>query len=94
MTRRAQGEGSIFELPDGRYRASLDLGYDAATGKRVRKVWTGPTRAAVAGKLKAAVRLLDDGFALADDKLTVGAFFERWLTEAAGPTLKESALIQ
>lgn len=91
--RRDKGTGSIFELADGRYRASLELGYGPG-GKRLRKTWTCKTKAEARAKLKEASRLVDDGFSVPDGKVTLGQFLERWLTESVAPSVKESALIQ
>lgn len=91
--RRDKGTGSIFELPDGRYRATLELGYGPG-GKRLRKTWTCRTKAEARAKLKEATRLVDDGYSVPDGKLTVTAFLDRWLTDAVAPNVKESALIQ
>lgn len=92
MNRRAKGEGAIFEVANGRYRAVLDLGWQG--GKRVRKTWTCTTRREAAAKLRAALRLREDGFEVPDGKLTVSEFLERWLTEAVAPSLKPSATLQ
>jgi integrase len=88
---RARGDGGLFELGDGRWRAVVELGY--RDGKRQRRTWTCATRRAAAAKLKAATRLQEDGVAIPDQRLTVGAFLDRWLRESAQPTLKESAWI-
>lgn len=42
FTRRANGEGSVYQIKDGRYGAAISLGKDA-TGKRIRHVETGKT---------------------------------------------------
>lgn len=90
--RRTIGDGGLYQIADGRWRASLDLGYQ--NGKRVRKTWTCDTRAEAAAKLKAAVRLRDEGVAQPNDRLSVAAFLARWLRDAAEPTLKPSAFLQ
>lgn len=46
--RRAAGEGSIFQLPDSRWSADIDLGYE--TGKRKRKRVQTKTQAEVIKK--------------------------------------------
>ena len=53
MTRRGKREGSIYERSDGRWAASVDLGF--IDGRRVRKSFYGPTRAAVSSKLNTAL---------------------------------------
>lgn len=42
FTRRANGEGSVYQIKDGRYGAAISLGKDE-TGKRLRHVETGKT---------------------------------------------------
>ena len=46
-TRRGNNEGSIFQRKDGRWVATVTLGYDD-NGKRVRKTLYGKTRTDVA----------------------------------------------
>ena len=52
--RRQKGEGSITEYRKGHYRAFLDLGTDKNTGKRLRKTFTGSSKAEVIAKLNKA----------------------------------------
>ena len=42
FTRRANGEGSVYQIKDGRYGAAYSLGKDE-NGKRLRHVETGKT---------------------------------------------------
>jgi integrase len=49
--RRANGEGSVYELSDGRWRFSVRLGKDE-NGRPVRKDFTASTRAAVIRKVE------------------------------------------
>jgi hypothetical protein len=66
-------------LRDGRWRASIDLGY--VNGKR--KQLSGKTRKGVADKLKAALKEQEAGRNLATVTQTVAGFFHRWLTNVA-----------
>jgi integrase len=52
--RRGNGEGSIYQLPDGRWRGSVFLGY--RQGKPHRKYVTRRTRAQAAAEIR---RLLE-----------------------------------
>jgi integrase len=52
--KRGHGEGTIFERPDGRWVASVSLGY--VDGKRKRKTIYGKTRKEVAGELTKILR--------------------------------------
>ena len=48
--RRANGEGSIYQLPNGKWRGAVSVGYTVA-GKRVRKTVTARTKQLVAKRL-------------------------------------------
>lgn len=45
MSRRSQGDGSIFQLPDGSWRGIVDLGWHG--GRRRRKYVRGRTKSEV-----------------------------------------------
>jgi integrase len=75
--RRGQGEGTLSQRADGRWEAKVSLGY--AGGKRRRKTFYGPSRAAVAQQL-ARFRLdQEQGLREPASKLTVGGWFGHWL---------------
>jgi integrase len=86
--RRAQGDGSIYQAADGRWRASINLGWQ--NGKRRRKQLSGKTRAEVAAKLKQALKEQDGGRDLGLESITVGAFLRRWLDLVVVPNRKPS----
>lgn len=50
FTRRANGEGSVYQMKDGRYGAAISLG-KGADGKRLRHVETGRTEQEVIDKM-------------------------------------------
>jgi integrase len=56
------------------------LGHDA-NGRRLRKKVSGATRAEVVDKLRDPREKLGKGLPLPNDRLTVGAFLDRWLTD-------------
>lgn len=62
MGRRGHGEGSIYQLPDGKWTASLSFGY--IDGRRKRKVFSGRTRHEVAEKLTAAQHDVQQGLSV------------------------------
>lgn len=88
--KRGQGEGSIYQLPDGRWRAVLNLGYVWVDGKRTRKRKNveGRTRGEVAAKLVKLQRDQQQGLPVADDRLTVKAFLADWLARDVQPSVR------
>ncbi len=84
MTRRGAGEGSIFKDPqNGRWRALVDVGADAA-GRRQRKKVSGRTRAEVLLKMRELQRDAEDGLTSGGRQLTVAALAEEWLRHRSG----------
>jgi integrase len=78
-TRRGRHEGTIFQRKDGRWSGSLDLGWEQ--GRRKRKCFYGATRAEVREKLTRALgESQRGGLVDADERVTVGAYLDRWLT--------------
>src|ERR1700761_4362821 len=75
--RRGSGEDSIYRDGD-RWRGAVSLGYDE-NGNWLRKKGSGRTRAEVTEKLRKLRQQVDNGV-VPDDKLTVRAFLDRWLT--------------
>jgi integrase len=73
--RRSNGEGAIYQTKDGRWRAAVDLGWK--DGKRDRKYLSGPTKAAVARKVREALAQADAGVPLTRDGR--GPTVEEWL---------------
>jgi hypothetical protein len=83
--RRGHGEGAIYQRPDGRWTAAVELGWQG--GKRRRKYVYGRTRREVAQKLRTVQRAQQDGGVLADERTTV----ERYLIdrlEVVKPSLR------
>ena len=58
-SRRPQGEGSVYRLPDGRWRGVADLGWH--DGKRRRKYITRGTQAEVVRELRRLTAAADAG---------------------------------
>ena len=65
---------------DGRWEAKLVFGYE--NGRRRRKSLYGATRAEVARKRNAALRAQQQGLPGQNDRITVGAYLDQWLTAA------------
>lgn len=85
MRRREAGEGSIFkDSQNGRWRALLDVGEDAAGRRRRRKV-LGRTRAEVAAKLRELQPDFEDGVSSTGRQVTLAALSEEdWLRQRSG----------
>ncbi len=66
----------------------MDLGQRGARGRRARKYYYGGTRAEVARKLLRAQASQAQGVPLPGERLTVGAFLQRWLTDTAQPSVR------
>ena len=92
MPRRKRGsnEGSIFRLPDGRWRALINLGY--RIGKRWRKPIEAPTREEVQEKLIVALRDRQLGINIAPERQSLGQFLEVWLNQVAKQNVRASTL--
>lgn len=80
-TKRGNGEGTIYQR-SGSERWEAGFSYVDAEGRRRRRTLYGRSRREVAAKLREAVRRQEAGETVADTRDTVGAFLERWLTEA------------
>lgn len=83
MAKRRGNKGSIFQLPDGRWMATLSLGY--RNGKRWRKVYEAQTRQEVQRKLTDALGDEQRGLPIARQRQTLGRFLEFWLTDVEEP---------
>jgi integrase len=84
--RRSRGEGAVTQLPDGRWQARLDLGWQH--GKRVRKAFYGRTRREVLDRLLRARADLARGLRPPPDRLTVAQHLATWLETAVRPTAR------
>lgn len=83
MSKRANGEGSIFKLKNGRWRAELTLGFDPQTGKQLRRTKTAKTR----GEAKSLLKQLQDYYGAlpaGTGPQTLEAFTTDWLTTKSG----------
>lgn len=78
MGKRANGEGSIFKLPDGRWKVQVEIGRHPESGRRIRRTRTCRTRAdAVA--VKEQLLAASPAHVLSDAALTVGEFLNQWI---------------
>lgn len=90
MTRRANGEGSIYRRDDGRWAgAHYVLRPD---GGRERRTVYGSTRNEVAGKLSDLIAKTRAGVPLAVKNWTVEAYSRPWLVDVVTPRARPSTL--
>ena len=87
--KRGNGEGTVFQLPDGRWRAVVDLGY--VGGTRRRKAATRRTRREAVAWLSEALRARDAG-SLVSRTPTVAEWFTTYLDEVAPATVRPLTL--
>ncbi|GAA2875358.1 site-specific integrase [Streptosporangium fragile] len=80
--KRGHHEDSIYKDGD-RWRGAISLGY-GPNGERVRKKVSGKTRAEVVEKVRKLREGIAKGLPVPDDKITVGAFLDRWLSTLPG----------
>jgi integrase len=85
VKRRGRGEGSIIQRPDGRWQATISLGYE--NGKRLRRFIYGETRQQVAKALTHALTTRDRGLPLPAGRTNVEVYMARWL-EHVRPSIR------
>lgn len=86
MSRRGNNEGSIHHRKDGRWVATVHLGY--RDGKRHRKCIYGETRDVVQKELTRALRAQQLGLPPEPGRLTVGDWLAQWLEQQKPPATK------
>jgi integrase len=92
VAKRGALEGSIFQRKDGRWAASLHLGY--RDGKRQRKTFYGTTRREVQEALTRALRDLQYGIAVkTDERETMAEYLHRWLESSAKHRVRPRTLV-
>ena len=84
--RRGNGEGSIYQLPDGRWRGSVFLGY--RDGKPHRKYVTRRTRALVAAEIGRLLEAQRQGQVITTGGMTVGEWLTTYLEQVAKPQVR------
>src|SRR5436309_6689916 len=80
--RRANNEGSIYQRSDGRWAATVSLG----NGRR--RSFYGKTRQEVARRLNNALKAVQDGLTLPQERETVRHYLEGWLESTARPRVR------
>jgi integrase len=89
--RRANGEGTFWQEPDGRWRGQIDLGR-GPDGRRLRPKVTGRSRTEAARKLRAVIRANSEGQDVSHRSPTVAAVATEWLSKEAARALEPSTL--
>ena len=84
--RRGNGEGSIYQLPDGRWRGSVFLGY--RDGKPHRKYVTRRTRTEVASDIRRLLEAHRQGQLITTGGMTVTEWFAIYLEQVAKPKVR------
>lgn len=90
MTRRANGEGSVYQRKDGRWVGSVMVFTEAGT--RARRAVYGRTRAEAHDKLVTLLRATQQGLPVASESLRVGAYLEGWLRDVAAVRVRPTTL--
>jgi hypothetical protein len=87
--RRQKGEGSIVEYRKGHFRGFLDLGRDPKTNKRIRKTFTGSSKAEVVAKLNKAKYEKQEGILKITNRTPLRLYIKHWLS-VRSPSIRES----
>jgi integrase len=88
--RRGRGEGSIYQLPNGSWRGTVEIGW--ANGQRQRKTVTRSTRSEVSKDLRRLVDAAAEGQIPAGRAPTFGEWLETYLREVAALRVRPSTL--
>jgi integrase len=91
LSKRGAHEGSIYQRQDGRWAASVHLGY--ANGRRLRKTFYGRTRRDVQERMTTALGQVQARLPVrSDDRETVAAYLYRWLDTSARQRVRPRTL--
>jgi integrase len=88
--RRGKGEGSIYKLADGRWRASVDMGWH--NGTRRRKQITRKTRAEATRELRRVMTEIEAGQISYERAPTLEAWMATYFHEVASSRVRPSTL--
>jgi integrase len=87
MSRRPNGQGSVYRRQDGRWVAQLPY-----PGARRRWLYARTKQEAYA-KLARALREREQGVPIPDERLTVAEFLLRWVEEVARPSVRPGTYV-
>lgn len=77
MGKRAHGEGTIYQRPDGRWAAAITIGFEA--GRQKRKFVYGKTQSQVRDKLRKLREQQATGTLPAPNRRTLSEYLDSWL---------------
>ena len=87
--KRADGEGTLYQKPDGTWVGQITIGYDPVTGKQKRRTFYGKTKAEVVKKMNEVLVDLERGTYIEPTNITLGNWIREWLDDRK-PHLTES----
>lgn len=90
--RRLNGEGTIYQRPDGRWAAQITIDYDPSTGKPKRQTFYGKTPEEVNEKLTKARYEQQIGAYLEPTKVTLGQWIDIWLNNYKSIKVEKTTL--
>lgn len=88
INKRGNGEGTIYQRPDGRWMAQGTIGRDYETGKPKRVTFYGKTRKEVQEKLANALHSQQKGTYVPPSKITFADWLDTWLKEYAKSNIR------
>ena len=88
--KRAHGEGSIDQLPDGRWRGRVTVGRDWKTGKLKRVSVYSKNQGEVIKQMDELKQQVRSGTYSGDDKMMFAKWLDIWLNEYSKPTIRPS----
>ncbi len=77
--RRLNGDGSVYETADGKYRGSVTIGYDTKTGKQRRKYIRGNNEDEVRAKLRKLLPDSSNRLVDSPERITVETWLKRYV---------------
>lgn len=86
MSKRASGEGSIYERADGKWIAAT--AGEWIDGKLKRRKVVASTQAEAVARFKALTKRIGEGGSVTADRLTVAGWLEQWLEKEARPSVR------
>ena len=89
--RAANGQGSISQRADGRYKIDVSLGYNPTTGKAIRKSVYGRTQDEALAKAQKLKVSANEGTFTEPSKLTTGQWLDIWHKEYLGNVKPDTA---